>query len=55
MSERPGILRIRRATRPGTGLTRGFEPRHSPHAVKALVGSLAGAFTVFRDVDAGEA
>jgi hypothetical protein len=31
-SEETRNLRFHRATRPGTGLTRGFEPRHSPHA-----------------------
>ena len=30
-AHQPASLGIRRATRPGTGLTRGFEPRHSPH------------------------
>jgi hypothetical protein len=31
-SEKAGSLRLRRATRLGTGLARGFEPRHSPRA-----------------------
>src|SRR3954451_22838716 len=33
-------------TRPGTGLTRGFEPRHSPHAVKSLVRRLTRLLSV---------
>jgi hypothetical protein len=38
VSDRPGSLRIRRATRSDTGLTRGFEPRHSPHAGRSWPG-----------------
>jgi hypothetical protein len=48
VSEKPGILRIHRASRSGTGLTRGFEPRHSPHAEGSRSSSLTGAFLAFQ-------